>query len=280
VAPVSTRERPTWSALVAAASALAAFAGAALPGCGYKLVRPCAPFGASPVAVVPFLEDEPVGIAPDLAQALAELLAASGATLTNDRHAADAVLTGRVLTITTAPVANPSATIQMYRVTVTLLATLTRGKTELWRSQLTVSDDFLPATPAPLAPTTELATEANRREALRRLARAAAQSLADQLRLASATAPAPAPPPAAKSSPAAKHTAASSTVQPPAATTSPSLSSAAPNGPASSALSSSAAQVFTAPSATPAAPPSATPSPAAPPAVSPSPADAPSQVSP
>src|SRR5687768_7898377 len=66
-------------------------------GCGYGLMHGAAPFGAQRVAVVPFAEQQPIGMAPEMAGHLARLLAAGGVTLVLDQGEADAVLTGRIV---------------------------------------------------------------------------------------------------------------------------------------------------------------------------------------
>lgn len=159
-------------------------------GCGYAIVQTGPVFGAQEIAVVPFVEDEPVGIAGDLATALAERLAAAGITLTPSRDRAGAVLSGRIVAVgtSTAPISDPTLPITIYRVNLVVLATLTRGKQELWHTQVVLNDDFLPNLNN-TEPAADLGTEANRRESLLRIIRSLAQSLTDQLRIAAAVTP-------------------------------------------------------------------------------------------
>ena len=139
------------------------------------------PFGLHRIALVPFVEDVPVGIAGDLAADLAQEIGAHGVALSLDPAAADAVLTGRVLSAHTAP--PPAASVPSYRVTLVVLATLHKSKEQIWSTQISIADDFLPGS----VPDEPLSTEANRREALRRLSREAARTLVAQLRRAAAT---------------------------------------------------------------------------------------------
>ena len=172
---------------------LAALAIAHGGGCGYALVQNDKLFGARAIAVVPPVEEEPIGIAGDLAAALAMRLSATGIHLTTNRASADAVLSGRIIAanISTAPVRDPSLpVITIYRVNLVVLATLNRGDKELWHTQVSLTDDFLPSLVSG-EPATDLGTEANRREALSRLTRSAAQDIVDQLRVAAALTPPP-----------------------------------------------------------------------------------------
>lgn len=159
-------------------------------GCGYALVQNHGFFGAETIAVVGFIEDEPVGIAGQLSTEVALRLAAAGARLSSDPTGADAVLSGHIVAAgtTTAPIRDPTLPISIYRVNLVVQATLTRGKVELWRTQVALSDDFLPSLVAG-DPAADLGTEANRHEALLRLVRNVAQNLIDQLRVVAAVTP-------------------------------------------------------------------------------------------
>jgi outer membrane lipopolysaccharide assembly protein LptE/RlpB len=162
----------------------------AVAGCGYAVIQNRTLFGAHTIALVGFVEDEPIGIAGDLSTMLASRLAASGVTLSNDADHADAVLTGRILSAgtTTAPIRDPTLPITIYRVNLVVLATLSRGKTEVWRAQVAVSDDFLPSL-VNTESAADVATEANLHEAVLRLLRNVAQNLTEQLRVVAAVTP-------------------------------------------------------------------------------------------
>lgn len=168
--------------------------------CGYTVVQAGPPFGAERVAVVPFVEDEALGVAADLATELAQRLAGSGVALTTDRAGADAVLSGRIepLGVGAAPVSSPSVPMTLFHLTLVANVTLTRGKAELWRARVVASDDYQALDPGSYAQLSgaDLGSESRRREALRRASRSLARAIAEQLALASATTltPAIAPP--------------------------------------------------------------------------------------
>ncbi|MBN1960812.1 MAG: hypothetical protein JW841_07675 [Deltaproteobacteria bacterium] len=166
---------------------LGIFSAAFINSCGYNLVHNQSLLNAKTIAVAGFIEDQPIGIAGDLATAIAQRLAASGVFITNDTNKADAVLSGRIISanITTAPIRDPNQPIEIYRLSFTVLATLTSNNNELWRGQVTLADDFLPSL-SHNEPANDLHTEANRHEALLRLVGSVAQNLVDQLRTISA----------------------------------------------------------------------------------------------
>ncbi|MBI5507565.1 MAG: hypothetical protein HY903_02310 [Deltaproteobacteria bacterium] len=169
-------------------AAVAAVLGLAT-ACGYRLLYADKPFGAAAVAVLPFVEDTPVGLTQDLALALNQRLAAAGVHLTTDEAHADAVLSGRLVGSQTlqSPAAGIGARVPAYDLRLQLQAWLTdrQGK-ELWRTALELSESFLPSTAT--GDTVLLETEANRRRALLRLADAAARVLVERLGVASAAA--------------------------------------------------------------------------------------------
>lgn len=157
-----------------------------LTGCGYHWLYANAPFGAASIAVVPFQETNTVGLAPDLAQELTRRIAAGGVVLSLDRGHADAVLNGRIH-VTTGANATLSG-VSAYQLTAAVHAELVdQAGGTLWRTDLNVQEDFLPANattdPQPLA------TETNRRMALHRLAERAAGALHESLLMASALHP-------------------------------------------------------------------------------------------
>jgi hypothetical protein len=150
--------------------------------CGYRPLVSATPFGAERLAVLPFLEDEAVGIAPDLVQELSALFAEGGTRLTSDRQGADAVLTGKVKRSAASPTPNLSRVISSYELTVEIDARLVRGEKTVFATTLSATDDYL-ADPSDTR-SSPLATEANRREAVRRLARVLARRLYDRLAMA------------------------------------------------------------------------------------------------
>ncbi len=155
----------------------------ALAGCGYTSLQSGSPFGVRRLALVPFGEAQPAGLAPDLAQALALELAASGLEIAPSRATADGVLTGEILSVTTVP-SSAAGGVLTYSIRVLLSARLTVGGKEPWKKEWWVAEDYLPGVGGTLEHT--LATETNRREALRRVALLAAQQLRSALLLEAA----------------------------------------------------------------------------------------------
>ena len=153
--------------------------------CGYQLLHGNRPFGLSRIAVPPFSEEVPLGLSPDLTQAVAERIGGSGIMLVSDPSAAEATLDGRVLASSTvlSPTSGVGARIPAYAIGVQIEVRLvTSAGRELWRTQISVDESFLPAsTPSDTA---LLETEANRRRALLRLAHEAAREIHEQLSLA------------------------------------------------------------------------------------------------
>jgi outer membrane lipopolysaccharide assembly protein LptE/RlpB len=159
--------------------------------CGYTVVGAAPPLGMSRVAVVPFDELTPVGMAPHLATALAAELAASGLAITTDAAGADGVVTGMVTSATTtgSPTSgDPAATVQAYRLAVTIDARLNdRAGAERWRATLALGEDFLASLNT--GPTGPVETEAARRRALHRLAERFAREIHTRLVVASSEEP-------------------------------------------------------------------------------------------
>ncbi len=148
------------------------------------------PFGAKSIAVVPFDEMEPVGVGSEVAHELSLLLGSSGVRLSASTSSVDGVLRGIVLDsrTTASPVSEPGQPIRSYQISLLVRATLEspEGK-PYWSAEVPVRDDFVPADVGSTAATAPLSTEANRREALKRVAREAARALYDELMTASAT---------------------------------------------------------------------------------------------
>lgn len=172
---------------VAAVGAVAALTVAA---CAYQVIRGDAPFGLHRIAVVPFRETVPVGMAGELGDDLVRLLAHDGVQVARGRSGAQAVLSGTILSAITAtsPTAGVGAPISAYGLTVRLRAVLVDAKGHsLWHDVIAVHDDFLPSTQS--GPNDALTTEANRRRALERIAQSAAEAIHQRLSLAGSLAP-------------------------------------------------------------------------------------------
>ncbi|MEE8409381.1 MAG: LPS assembly lipoprotein LptE [Myxococcota bacterium] len=158
-------------------------------GCGYAVVRGDRPFGAGSIAVVPFAESEPVGLAIELTDAITALLAADGVRIIGDESAADAVFTGRIIAATTtrSPTVGSNAPVPAYSTGTSITASLTRPDgTLLWTTRLHVTEDFLASTGTEDTVTSE--TESRRRRALRRIAERAAREIHERLVIADAVA--------------------------------------------------------------------------------------------
>jgi hypothetical protein len=152
-------------------------------GCGYHVVSGAAPFGAHTLAVVPFAEQQPLGLAPEMAAHLGRLLAAGGVHLALDEAEADAVLTGTIVA-THAP-STTLKTVQIYTVGTLVHAELRDAHgARLWAGDVTLREDFLPTDP--IQDIQPLVSETNRRTALRRLAERAAVAVHEALVVASA----------------------------------------------------------------------------------------------
>jgi hypothetical protein len=149
-------------------------------GCGYSVVQNRQPFGLTTIAVVPFAEDEAVGIAADLAQELSQQLAAGGTGLALSESGADGVLSGTVLAARTgnSPVSRIGQMAPSSSLVVMLDVVLRSHGREVWRRTVNVADDYLPGGGYNTA---LLATETNRREALRRIAGEAARQIYKEL---------------------------------------------------------------------------------------------------
>lgn len=154
--------------------------------CAYSLVGTKAPFGAHRIAVVPFVEDEPIGLSAQLATALVERLASDGVRVVLRRETADGVLTGRIISASTRP--NPSSGLgsaaPAYDVTARVEAELHRGDKVVWRTLLDAREDFLASQSSTDTQTLEI--EASRRRALHRMVEQLARELHERMVLADA----------------------------------------------------------------------------------------------
>lgn len=146
--------------------------------CGYRMLRSDAPFGASRIAVMPFVEQQPIGLTAELSHNLLQRLAQGGVDVVTDSRRAQAILTG-TLSLYTVPGATLQA-VQLYNVDAVVHAELidTQGQI-LWQQDVTVRESFLP--PDPGQAPQPLTIESRRRVALARLAERAAHALHDAL---------------------------------------------------------------------------------------------------
>ena len=150
--------------------------------CGYAVVDTARPYSVERIAVMPFTEAEPVGIAGVLADRLAHTLRAAGTILTTSRSDADAVLRGEVLQARVAgsPTSGAQAAIPAYGLTLRLRAELVdRDGKILWRRNFSLREDFLPAGANDYD--SAVVNEANRRRALMRATEAAARQIHQRL---------------------------------------------------------------------------------------------------
>lgn len=169
-----------------AAMTTAVIAAFMITGCGYSFVRIDAPYGANRIAVAPFTEETPLGIADTLTRALRGQLADGGVAVTHDAQSAQAVLSGSIVNVSTRrspTTAGGGSRVASYRITLGLAARLVdHSGVELWSSSLRVYEDFLPPDSLLLQDRNlALATESNRRRALHRLAQRAAKKLHAEL---------------------------------------------------------------------------------------------------
>lgn len=158
-------------------------------GCGYTVIRGDHPFGAGSIAVVPFAESEPVGLAIDLTDAITTLLAADGVRIIGDESTADGIFTGRIIAATTtrSPTVGSNAPVPAYTVGTLIRASLTGANGKLlWTTSLRVTEDFIASTGTADTATSE--TESRRRRALRRIAEKAAREIHQRLVIADAVA--------------------------------------------------------------------------------------------
>jgi len=155
------------------------------------VVQARAPFGVVAMVLEPFDEDEPIGIASEITKALGRLLRAEGMQIVQaaDDATGQATLRGVVLhqsTVASPATGGDQAQVAVYRISLSIRAVLENdhGKT-LWSASVTVADDFLPANVLDFdASRLPLATEANRRRALQRVAERAAGALHQKLVMA------------------------------------------------------------------------------------------------
>ena len=175
--------RPPAPGQLCRALLLVALAAASLPACGYRWLAPPAHLQQSCIAVLPFTETTPVGMAVPLAAELQRQLLAEGVALCGSTAAATAVLDG-ALTVVNRPSINPRAGgVGAWQVSATATATVrVGGGMPLWSGTVQASEDYLPAALPEQGPSVQpLLTESNRRTALLRLAETLAARLHERL---------------------------------------------------------------------------------------------------
>ena len=157
-----------------------------LSACGYGWVQRPAHLQQPCIAVLPFVERPPVGISLALAAALQRQLLSEGVTLCPQLEAAPARLDGTVAVLSQASITPRAGGVSAWQVTASLDAELRASDDRLlWRGQVQVREDYLPAALPEVGPAVQpILTENNRRTALLRLADSAAERLHERLMLA------------------------------------------------------------------------------------------------
>ena len=163
-----------------------------LTGCGYRLLSSPTPFNASSVTIIPFHENEPVGLSPILANYLSLQLAQSGVALSNSSNDTGATLTGYIKSagIVATPTSALESAIPSFQINLKLTVKLedAKGRT-LWNKAYTLTDSFLQDLKR--EPESVLVTESNRRVALNRLAQLASEKICSDLMIAHSLRPPP-----------------------------------------------------------------------------------------
>ena len=160
------------------------FAALSSPACGYRFVGASDAAAVGRVAVLPFKEVAPLGIAGQFMLELTQELMAAGIHVTRSADDADTVLSG-TLQVTTVPGATLS-TVLVYNVDAMVKAKLHGAQGELlWQFEAPLRDNVLPPDPGSFAE--PLTVETRRRVALDRLCRRAAQVVAEALLLRAGT---------------------------------------------------------------------------------------------
>ena len=150
-------------------------------GCGYHILQAPAPFRQTHLCVHPYGENMPFGLAGELTHHVDRLLAMQGITLSRACHAEDALLSGLVVAATTGISPNGiGIRISAYQLSASILSILRAPNGDvLWQFQTDARENFLP--PQNQVVFDALAIEANRRNALVRLAQNAAHTIVAQL---------------------------------------------------------------------------------------------------
>jgi outer membrane lipopolysaccharide assembly protein LptE/RlpB len=159
----------------------------AVTGCGYTFLSTAAPFGRSTITVIPFREQEPVGISQSLAHHLALRLAQGGVSVQSSPSTSAATLSGKVISarVSPSPASAVDVSVPSYRVQVQLQVVLSDNQgTILWKRDYNLKDTFLAAKTAS-TPDSILVTEAYRRRTIERLAAESADQIYQDLILSS-----------------------------------------------------------------------------------------------
>jgi len=150
--------------------------------CGYRPLSSATPFNATSVTIIPFHENEPVGLSQSLANSLAIQLAQSGVALSKSLKPTGATLSGNIKSaaIVATPTSAVDSAIPSFQINLKLAVKFKDSKGRiLWQKSYTLSDSFLQDLDR--QPDSVLVTESNRRVALTRLSQAAAQQIHSDL---------------------------------------------------------------------------------------------------
>ncbi len=153
-----------------------------LTACGYRLLSSPTPFNASSVTIIPFHENEPVGLSPLLSNYLSLQLAKSGVALSNSTTDTGATLSGYIKSagIVATPTSALESAIPSFQISLKLAVKFEDAKGRiLWNKSYTLTDSFLQDLKR--EPESVLVTESNRRVALNRLAQSAAEQICSDL---------------------------------------------------------------------------------------------------
>ena len=150
--------------------------------CGYRSLSSATPFNVSSITIIPFHENEPVGLSQSLANYLAIELAQSGVTLSKSTPPTGAILSGNIhsASMSATPTSAVDRTIPSFQINLRLSVTLEDAKGRiLWKKSYGLSDSFLQDFRK--EPESVLVTESNRRVALNRLSQVAAKQIYSDL---------------------------------------------------------------------------------------------------
>jgi len=156
-------------------------------GCGYHFIDASAPYGVATMVVVPFQENEPVGLSQSLARELAILLAQRGVSIRTSSTERSGRLQGVITSshVSPAPTSSVDTSVPSYRLRITVKAHLTGPDGDsLWKKSYTLNDTFLSA--SGYSPETALVTESQRRKAMFRLGQEFSKRIVEDLALTSA----------------------------------------------------------------------------------------------
>ena len=158
--------------------------------CGYTFIQAHKIAHGTDIAVLPFLEKEPIGITLELTEQLSTKLASGGMKLEQQEKMASLILTGEIAALTMGYVLTPERIVAYTLQTTIKSELIDQNKKILWSEEIQVQEDF-PGDIGDLAGALKLpenqslALEEQRRRALRRLAVRAAEEIYQKLLLTS-----------------------------------------------------------------------------------------------